>query len=330
MEIKTLLLKSIRKAYRFAARKQFPSWIWPSEEEWSSANKTLYDLLSQDSPCYIGRIGTVEGAVVLNKMSIPTPPHLLNKVKGCYRYITENVCLPWWETGQPIFRLQRNAGFFVKGGVTLEHVDRFAEMYLHYIPKMDVCGRWLHYEQYLPFSTNCKFVQWEALYPFFAEKPWTKTLEGKNVLVVHPYKTTIEKQYAKRKLLFANNDILPDFNLKVIKAVQSIAGESTPYNDWFEALDSMKDAIAATDFDVAILGCGAYGLPLAGFIKEELGKKAVHIGGGTQLFFGIKGRRWTVDYTNSCYRDMYNEHWVSPEAEERPAKASQVEGGCYW
>ena len=23
-------------------------------------------------------------------------------------------------------------------------------------------------------------------------------------------------------------------------------------------------------------------------------------------------------------------YWVSPEAEERPTKASQVEGGCYW
>lgn len=258
------------------------------------------------------------------------PPRLLNKVKGCWGYITDNARMPWWDTGRPFLELQKNAGFFAKGGVTLELVDRFAEMYLHYIPVMDVCGRFEHYEQYLPFSPSCKMVQLESLYPFFSDRPWTKTLEGKNVLVVHPFKHTIEKQYAKRKSLFANNDILPDFNLKVIKAVQSIAGESTPYNDWFEALDSMKTAIAGTDFDVAILGCGAYGLPLAGFIKEELGKKAIHMGGGTQLMFGIKGRRWTVDYKNSCYRDLYNEHWVSPEAEERPTKASQVEGGCYW
>lgn len=328
--MKTLLLKALRKAYRSATKKQFPRWSWPSDEEWIYANDTLFHLLSQESPCFVGRIGTVEGAIVHNKICIPTPPRLLNKVKGCWGYITDNARMPWWDTGRPFLELQKNAGFFAKGGVTLELVDRFAEMYLHYIPVMDVCGRFEHYEQYLPFSPSCKMVQLESLYPFFSDRPWTKTLEGKNVLVVHPFKHTIEKQYAKRKSLFANNDILPDFNLKVIKAVQSIAGESTPYNDWFEALDSMKTAIAGTDFDVAILGCGAYGLPLAGFIKEELGKKAIHMGGGTQLMFGIKGRRWTVDYKNSCYRDLYNEHWVSPEAEERPTKASQVEGGCYW
>lgn len=328
--MKTLLIKALRKAYRSATKKQFPRWSWPSDEEWNSTNDTLWRLLSQDAPCFVGRIGTVEGAIVHNKICIPTPPNLVNKIKGCYRYITDNTRMPWWDTGKPFLELQKNAGFFAKDGVTLELVDKFAKMYLHYIPLMDVCGRFEYYEQYLPFSPSCKMVQLESLYPFFSDKPWTKMLEGKNVLVVHPFKSTIEKQYAKRKLLFANNDILPDFNLKVIKAVQSIAGESTPYNDWFEALDSMKDAIAATDFDVAILGCGAYGLPLAGFIKEDLGKKAIHMGGGTQLMFGIKGRRWTVDYKNSCYRDMYNEHWVSPEAEERPAKASQVEGGCYW
>lgn len=74
------------------------------------------------------------------------------------------------------------------------------------------------------------------------------------------------------------------------KSVQSIAGQKTPYKDWFEALEKMKNDIAKIDFDVAIIGCGAYGLPLAGYIKEELHKKSIHIGGGTQLLFGIKGK----------------------------------------
>lgn len=54
----------------------------------------------------------------------------------------------------------------------------------------------------------------------------------------------------------------------------------------------MKKKISTIDFDIASIGCGAYGLPLAGFIMEELHKKAIYMGGGTQWLFGIKGRRW--------------------------------------
>ena len=44
-------------------------------------------------------------------------------------------------------------------------------------------------------------------------------------------------------------------------------------------------------FDVAIIGCGAYGMPLAAMLKQA-GKQAIHLGGATQLLFGIKGKRW--------------------------------------
>ena len=54
---------------------------------------------------------------------------------------------------------------------------------------------------------------------------------------------------------------------------------------------------------------------------KRLGKQAVHLGGATQLLFGIKGKRWG---------EIGNEHWVSPLAEERPQGFEKIEGGCYW
>jgi glycerol-3-phosphate dehydrogenase len=45
------------------------------------------------------------------------------------------------------------------------------------------------------------------------------------------------------------------------------------------------------DYDVALIGCGAYGLPLASHVKRK-GKQSIHLGGGLQLLFGIKGKRW--------------------------------------
>ena len=73
--------------------------------------------------------------------------------------------------------------------------------------------------------------------------------------------------------------------------MQSVAGNSTEYVTWFDALESMRAQIADKDFDVALIGAGAYGLPLAAFVKD-LGRKTLHLGGVTQILFGIIGSRW--------------------------------------
>ena len=38
--------------------------------------------------------------------------------------------------------------------------------------------------------------------------------------------------------------MLPDFELKCLKAVQSAGGGQVGFSDWFEALDYMKDEIS--------------------------------------------------------------------------------------
>ena len=117
----------------------------------------------------------------------------------------------------------------------------------------------------------------------------------------------------------------------MIKAVQTIAGEKSHFGNWFEALDYMKNEIANRDFDLLIVGCGAYGLPLAAFGKQ-MGKKAIHLGGGTQLLFGIKGKRWEGRYhgDDTRFADLFNEYWTYPSENEKPQNAEKVEGGCYW
>jgi hypothetical protein len=108
--------------------------------------------------------------------------------------------------------------------------------------------------------------------------------------------------------------------------VQTIAGNHVQYKDWFEALEFMKNAMDAVDYDVAIIGCGAYGFPLAAHAKRQ-GKLAVHLGGATQILFGIKGRRWDADPQISR---LYNDWWVRPALEDRVAGAERVENACYW
>lgn len=326
--VRDVIMKSLAFLYRKLFRPYRPRWDWPQNEveERKLANEVISNLLSRDEPCFIGRLGTVEGQIVWNYLSVHSN---LPEWKKLRQFIIGKAKLPWWDKKQ-FFELQNNAGFF-SPNMGIDEVEKFCELYLKYIPQMDVCGSFEYYERFIPFSDTCQKFQLETLYPFYVDNSWMRVLRGKNILVIHPFKSTIETQYLNnRELLFPNKDWLPEFaSLVVIKAVQSIAGEKTGFQSWFEALDYMKAQIDKIDFDVAIIGCGAYGLPLAGYCKEK-GKKAIHLGGGTQLLFGIKGKRWEQQYQNSCYRDLFNEYWVYPSEKERPKSASKVEDACYW
>ena len=63
---------------------------------------------------------------------------------------------------------------------------------------------------------------------------------------------------------------MPEFELKTLKAVQTIAGEKDErFSTWFEALEYMFEETMKIDFDIAIIGCGAYGMPLAAKLKKK-------------------------------------------------------------
>ncbi|PJX32126.1 hypothetical protein CWM53_11795, partial [Klebsiella sp. A-Nf5] len=141
--------------------------------------------------------------------------------------------------------------------------------------------------------------------PFLYKQPWTKNLEGRKVLVIHPFIDEIKSQYENRENIWSDPDVLPNFELLTYKPIVSMLDNKTEFKTWFEALEKMQNDIKKMDFDVAIIGCGAYGLPLASFIKD-LGKQSIHLAGWTQVLFGIKGKRW--DDLPQISR-FYNEHW---------------------
>ena len=208
----------------------------------------------------------------------------------------------------------------------------FAELMIDCIPYADLIGIWPQpFEEYYIrhyASDNLKCTWLKSLEPWTnPEKPWTSALAGKKVLVVHPFIDSIESQYKKRAELFPGTEILPEFELKTVRSVQTSAGETDDrFISWFEALEWLKKECLNTEFDVAILGCGAYGFPLAAELKKA-GKQAIHIGGVTQILFGIIGARWDNDPRMSQF---INDAWVRPSATERPKDASKIENACYW
>ena len=226
--------------------------------------------------------------------------------------------------------LHNNAGFFPEDKTL---IIKFADVMKEATHQADLLGVWFNpMEEYIPrvYGNNPEYCRLHSLDPFIASRPWSAKLEGKRVVVIHPFADTIRSQYAKRELLFPGRNILQEFSLRVVKAVQTIAGNKDErFSNWFEALDYMYSEAMKEDFDVAIIGCGAYGFPLAAKLKQA-GKIAIHLGGVTQLMFGIRGRRWETEYKGAYPEMMKNPAWVSPADNEKPEGFQTIEGGCYW
>ena len=326
-KIEIITLKVLRKIYG----KLFGSKSSAYDRGITDPDKVselIYNLLASGKPCMIARYGAFELASVVNYLGVKNAQH------SCLKYISGKSPQWWWNKRLMKF-MQSNAGFFPSTEVNLM---RFGEMMVEDSKQLDILGSWLPDEETMitDFNLNLTKVTLLALEPYWSKNPWSRVLEGKKVLVIHPFASLIEQQYKeKRELLFNDKQVLPKFDLKTIKAVQSLGGDCE-YSDWFEALDSMKKQMDATDYDIVLLGCGAYGFPLAAHAKR-MGKQSVHLGGALQLLFGIRGKRWDnpeFGAKSVCakggYGQLFNTHWVYPGENERPKSFSQVEEGCYW
>jgi hypothetical protein len=270
----------------------------------SEIKNYLIDIINSKQPFLFSRWGSVEGNAVYAYRSGVVPD-------------------------KQLFELQNNAGVFPTDA---DSVWRFVKTITDAAKSIDILcvGFWeLNIEDlYRWYSPNALLCQSTMIYPFFEENSWTYALEGKRVLVIHPFAELIEKQYVKRVDLFSSPNILPEFELITYKSVQSMGGHSK-FASWFEALNKMENDIGQIDFDIALIGCGAYGMPLGAFIKDEMYKQAMHIGGSLQILFGIKGKRWEGENYNYD-KLLYNDAWVRPTDDLKPANYKNVEEGCYW
>ncbi len=208
-------------------------------------------------------------------------------------------------------------------------LNRFCDLYTRCARNADLLALWDvgAEREVIRGCRGTLFTKLRALEPYYHRNPWSNALAGKKVLVVHPFRETILKQYARREAIFPGTDILPAFaSLTVIRAVQGLAGQETGYDSWFDALAAMKKQMDAADYEVAIIGAGAYSLPLAAHARDT-GHVAIQMSGATQLLFGIRGKRWD---DHPVISGLYNDAWVRPAETEGIAHREAVEGGSYW
>ena len=297
------VLQQLRAASDVLERLRY-SWLWRSLISPSQANQQIHSLLEGELPALVSRIGHTEGRIVGEWMFRG----------GRYGRLTHK-------------QAHQNAGIFPS---TDQLLTRFAEIYSAGMSEVDLLGFWqtTYQARWLAsLSRPPLLVPLEALEPYFYPKPWTAALAGRRVLVVHPFAASIASQYRlHRQSLFADPEILPEFELEVLVPPQTLAPSNGGYTDWEEAFNDLVTKVLECKFDVALLGCGAYGLPLGAAIKRD-GRKAIHLGGSLQILFGIRGRRWDAFPE---FQHFWNDAWVRPSAAETPQRANAVDSGCYW
>lgn len=286
-------------------------WVMSS----AKTNDYIYQKIMEGKPFMVCRFGNTELQTVVGYLKLKYKGHSLE----------DDAYLDKWFT-----KLGQLSGFFP---VDYQYLEQFSKLILSSGTNADLLAMWhLNMEDFIieEFAPNVNLTFLFRLEPWLApSRPWSAALAGKRILVIHPFERTIQEQYAKRELLFPNSGILPAFELKTLRAVQTLCGEKDErFGTWFDALEHMYKQALDIDFDVAIIGCGAYGMPLASKLKDA-GKQAIHLGGATQLLFGIKGHRWEENYPTKI-ATFFNDAWTRPLVQETPRNADTVEKGCYW
>ena len=278
----------------------------------NQANQVIYEKILSGKPFLVGRFGSTE---LLNLRSFDFGGMVGQKYDKNFHF---NHLCEW-------------SGFFPHD---IGLLPQFADELKAACKELDFLAVWFQAfeDYYLKFLMKPEL---EISYlldfePWAGKVHWSSALKGRKVLVIHPFTEEIEMQYARHTEIFPGTDILPEFTLKTLKAVQTLAGtEDKRFATWFDALDWMYNEAMKIDFDIAVIGCGAYGLPLAAKIKKA-GKQAIHLAGATQILFGIKGKRWDEGEAFAYIRRYYNNAWIHPGEKSRILNQNKVESGCYW
>lgn len=324
------LLKGIRKVISFSNKRVASltdySWICEDycDKKDQEGNDAILDCLNsyEGGGLMMSKWGTNELSQVVSSY-LQINGMTISNLKKFYKYELNSI-----DDTKTYIPLYMNAGVFP---MSREMGRRFASQAIEDSKLIDILGSYIKEEYILNDYVKPELrVNLDAFYaPWLFKNPWTKWLKGKKVLIVHPFEESISNQYKRnRALLFDNPEVLPEFeSLTCIKAVQTIAGQKSKFQDWFEALEYMKKTIDECDYDVAIIGCGAYGMSLAAHVKRQ-GKVALHLAGWTQMLFGVYGERWVSQ--QSKYSSVINEHWIRPNKDENIKNGNKIEEGCYW
>lgn len=281
-------------------------------------NKALKDnlyiksIIEQNNPFFIGRIAGCE-------------------LKVAQFYQQGNL----FDIVDELRELENNAGIYTKDNESLEkYTQKLIESYDHctIIAEWEQTGKVYSHtgsgQQFITKRTpKTPKIDARALEPYYFKENWMPAIKGKKILIIHPFSKTFSKQVNNFKMIFPNKSWFEDCSLTFTQPPITLAGNHQD-KDWQEHLNPFLESLKAnTDFEIALVAAGGYGMLVADFIFKEMGKSVMYIGGALQIFFGVIGKRW---FENKDILKLVNDDWIRPDKDDKPNNFTNVEKGCYW
>ncbi|MDB5413663.1 MAG: hypothetical protein JWR10_1998 [Rubritepida sp.] len=235
------------------------------------------------------------------------------------------------QRGEPYPNLLRGQMFLNVGlfPATDESLDRFCQALIAAACQMDIMGV-MGYpgepEVLRDYAPHTPLIPLRALDPWYFPDPWSRHLAGRRVTVVSPFARTIEKQYARRAEIWPGTEVLPEFQLRTVRMGHSPALATPEDASWEDRFARIRDEVEAEPYDVVLVGAGGISLLLAAHAKT-MGRIGFHMGGPTQILFGVRGKRWDSE---PFFQQRMTPAWVRPDAAETPSGITRIEQGCYW
>ncbi|TDU71402.1 hypothetical protein EI77_02526 [Prosthecobacter fusiformis] len=284
--------------------------VWERHEicEMDVAHQEICRAISEGRPYAVGRLGGVEASVLMWALGIKAETGLLSQPLGflATRFAATNAGIR--PRNKPSYRT-------------------FAKLCEESLEILDCQGVWKN-----PYEASClallperRLVDVETLAPSDVQGDhWMNALEGKRVLVVSPFASTIQSQIPKLGRVWEKRGWVPGVEFTVVSFPYLI--DENCDEPWWQVYTRIASVIASADYDVGLFGCGGLGLLFAAEAKRS-GKVGLHLGGHLQLLFGIYGKR---HLEQEWFRKMINQDWVRPISSEIPKTSQRVENGCYW
>lgn len=233
----------------------------------------------------------------------------------------------------------RHAGIFPD---QLDFIEAFRKFYADRMRQLDALGLFghpgepaiiAHYRLKVP---TCRFSHQEPgrQIPDNPADCYLPAFAGKRVLLISSFAELLAER--------ARRDIFEAVWSKTGKrwfAPASVEALVMPYS-WnretqlhhgnsIALFDQLCSAMAQRRFDLALIGAGALGVPLAVHAKA-LGAVGISLGGHLQVLFGVLGRRWRdSEYWQGNY---INDSWVDLPPELRPDIPPRLmaDRSAYW
>lgn len=283
-------------------------------------NDIIYNSIQNSAPFLVGKIGSTELLICLWHLN--------------WRLWTRlGIKLSWNSTQY----LEKWSGIFPR---TLESYHKYVTAFMTALGYIDNLGIW-HNEGEIKlvstFAAQAKIGYSHGLEPYLiSNKPWSQALENKTVLVVTSFAETLTKQIPKLSNVWMKYEdkngqaLIPkSTKFTVVKFPYGFDPNiQEKYGSWENVIATVMAKIEQQNFDIALLGCGGYSLLLGAKIKK-MGKSAIHLGGATQILFGIRGSRWE---DKPWFIENLNDYWTYPLAGDKPQEKAMenCEDACYW